>query len=98
MNKQDKVNYVKRQKQDRVHHCHWPGCPQQCKPAFWGCYKHWMKLPKVLRDKIWATYRPGQEKTQTPSAAYVRVAREVREWIHKNYPDTKRVKRADEEE
>ena len=76
-----KVAYVKSQKQTRDHHCHWPGCTKQVKPAVWGCYPHWMKLPKYLRDKIWATFRPGQETNYTPSREYVAVAREVQLWI-----------------
>jgi hypothetical protein len=56
-------------------------------PAMWGCYRHWMKLPKRLRDAIWAAFRPGQEANMTPSGEYVRVAREVRNWIKANYPN-----------
>jgi hypothetical protein len=81
MNKDDKVKYVKSQGQTRNHHCHWPGCNKQVPPAMWGCYAHWMKLPKVLRDKIWAAFRPGQETNLTPSREYLAVAREVQEWI-----------------
>jgi len=47
----------------------------------WGCKPHWFKLPLRLRNRVWATYKPGQETTKTPSAAYVKVALEVREWI-----------------
>lgn len=43
--------------------------------------KHWMRLPKRLRDKIWATFRPGQETNWTPSREYVKVAKEVQLWI-----------------
>jgi hypothetical protein len=63
------------------HHCHWPGCPIRVKPAVWGCMKHWKMLPLFLRNKIWATFRPGQEITKTPSPEYVRTAREVQDWI-----------------
>jgi hypothetical protein len=47
----------------------------------WGCKEHWFKLPKYLRDKIWREYRAGQEKTLTPSRAYLDVAHEVEAWI-----------------
>lgn len=77
----EKVAHVKRAGQTRDHHCHWPGCPEQVPPAKWGCIGHWRKLPKYLRDRIWATYRPGQEDTQTPSRAYIRVAHDVQVWI-----------------
>lgn len=64
-----------------AHTCHWPGCGKAVPPAMWGCKGHWFKLPKVLRDRIWETYRPGQEITKTPSAAYLAVAQEVQQWI-----------------
>lgn len=77
----EKVRYVKRQGQTRNHHCHWPGCDKQVPPAKWGCLPHWRRLPKYLRDKVWLTFRPGQEKNWTPSRAYVAVAREIQVWI-----------------
>ena len=85
---ESKRDYVRsRMKSDPDgHHCHWPDCPKQCPAAQWGCYKHWMMLPKYLRDKIWATFRPGQEETKTPSREYLAVAREVQQWIKENYP------------
>lgn len=67
------------------HHCHWPGCGKHVPASCWGCYPHWMKLPKRLRDKMWAAFRPGQEETKTPSCEYVQVAREVQVWIRENY-------------
>ena len=42
---------------------------------------HWFKLPKHLRDRIWGTYRPGQETTMTPSAEYIEAAKEAQAWI-----------------
>lgn len=77
----EKVAYVKEQRQTRLHECHWEGCLKQVPPAMWGCKEHWFRLPKILRDKIWRTYRPGQEKTLTPSAEYIEAAKEVRAWI-----------------
>lgn len=47
----------------------------------WGCRPHWFTLPKPLRDRIWATYRPGQEVTKTPSPAYLEAAHAVQAWI-----------------
>lgn len=70
-----------------VHHCHWPDCKREVPPKMWGCITHWRKLPKHLRDKIWATYRPGQEITKTPSRGYVIVAQQVQEWIKENNND-----------
>lgn len=68
----------------RGHKCHWPGCDRDVPAAMWGCYSHWMTLPKFLRDKIWRSYQPGQEISKTPSAAYVEVAREVQAWIEQH--------------
>lgn len=76
-----KVRYVLRQGQTRDHVCHWPGCTAQVPPAMWGCRSHWYSLPAALRAKVWATYRPGQEKTLTPSAEYLAVAQEIQRWI-----------------
>lgn len=63
------------------HTCHWPGCTKEVPPAMWGCKTHWFKLPQHLRNKIWATYRAGQEVTKTPSAEYIAAAQEVQQWI-----------------
>lgn len=77
----EKVAYVQSQKQSRDHTCHWPGCKRQVPPAMWGCKQHWFKLPANLRARIWATYRPGQEITQSPSLAYMDAAKAVQQWI-----------------
>jgi hypothetical protein len=79
-----KAEYVKDAKFIGGHTCHWPGCQVEVKPALWGCSKHWFKLPTSLRNKIWATYQPGQEVTKTPSPEYIAVANEVQEWISAN--------------
>ena len=47
----------------------------------WGCRAHWFKLPKPLRDRIWATYDPGQEIDGSPTEAYLDAAEAVQEWI-----------------
>lgn len=91
MDKKAKVDYVKKQTQTREHHCHWPGCKVQVKPALWGCRKHWFMLPALLRARIWATFQPGQEINCTPSADYVTVAREVQNWIKQNHPSETKV-------
>jgi hypothetical protein len=64
------------------HTCHWPGCAKAVPPAMWGCKPHWYALPKALRDRILATYRPGQEITKTPSVAYVQAAQDAQAWIN----------------
>ena len=63
------------------HTCHWTGCKVVVPPHLWGCRPHWYALPKALRDRIWATYVPGQEITKRPSKAYLAAARAVEQWI-----------------
>lgn len=82
--KRSKVDYVRSQGQTRKHTCHWTGCDKQVPPAMWGCKPHWMKLPRRLRLRVWASYRPGQEKDMKPSAEYLKVATEIQEWIKEN--------------
>lgn len=79
----DKRDYVRQRLRNDPgnHHCHWPGCETPVPAAQWGCRRHWMMLPKYLRDKVWLAFRPGQEISKTPSLAYLRVAREVQAWI-----------------
>lgn len=77
----DKAEHVRRAPQSRPHTCHWPGCRKQVPPAMWGCRFHWFQLPKTLRDRVWAAYRPGQEETGNVSEDYVAVARDVQRWI-----------------
>ena len=76
-----KADYVRSQPQTRKHQCHWPGCEKQVPPAMWGCGPHWFKLPANLRSAIWASYRPGQEITMTPSPTYLEAAKKVQAWI-----------------
>lgn len=80
----EKADHVRAARHVRGHTCHWPGCRKQVPPAMWGCRTHWYRLPLTLRNRIWRTYRIGQEDTQTPSQEYVSVAREVQKWISAN--------------
>lgn len=79
----EKVNYVRKRlaSDPGKHTCHWPGCSRKVPAAVWGCKPHWYALPQGLRNKVWATFRPGQEISKTPSREYVKVAREVQDWI-----------------
>lgn len=62
------------------HTCHWPGCSTPVPAKMWGCSKHWFTLPRILRGKIRATYRPGQEIDKRPSVEYLAVADEAQRW------------------
>lgn len=77
----NKYDHVRSAGQTRAHGCHWPGCPRQVPPALWGCREHWYRIPKPLRDRIWATYAAGQEIAGTPSAEYLEAADAVQRWI-----------------
>ena len=77
----NKAEHVRRANQTRPHTCHWPSCNKQVPPAMWGCKEHWFKIPKRLRDRIWATYKPGQEESLDVSEDYLKAADAVQEWI-----------------
>lgn len=57
------------------HTCHAEACQTQVPPAMFMCRSHWYALPKAMRDRVWALYRPGQEITKDPSDEYVAHAR-----------------------
>ena len=60
-----------------AHTCHAAGCDKAVPPAMFMCRRHWFKVPKPLRDAIWATYRRGQEVDKNPSAGYLENANEA---------------------
>jgi hypothetical protein len=64
--------------------CHWPGCSVLVSSKEWACPQHWALLPKLLRTKLTLTYRPDNPPQ---TIDYVRVSREVNEWIHVNAMD-----------
>jgi hypothetical protein len=45
------------------------------------CRRHWFALPKPLRDRIWQTYRSGQEDDKQPSHAYCEAATQAVTWL-----------------
>lgn len=58
-----------------VHHvCHARQCMTPVDPKMLMCKRHWYMVPKELRDKVWATYRSGQEVTKDPSMEYLDAA------------------------
>lgn len=59
------------------HTCHATGCKTAVPPNMWGCKRHWFMVPKPIRDRVWATYRPGQERDKDPSVPYLKAAREA---------------------
>jgi hypothetical protein len=63
------------------HFCHARRCDIPVPPSQFACRRHWFMLPKRLRDRIWAMYRPGQEVTKDPSDAYLAAALEAVEYL-----------------
>lgn len=78
----EKHNHVRHAGQTRSHSCHWPGCERQVKPAMWGCYGHWKRLPARIRADLWEAYKPGQEEGAAQiSPEYLVAAENARKWI-----------------
>ena len=40
-------------------HCPINGCSKQIDPSRLMCRRHWYLVPKLLRDRVWATWRSG---------------------------------------
>jgi hypothetical protein len=64
-----------------THTCHALGCTAEIPPALFMCKAHWYKLPKSMRDAIWATYRAGQEIDKRPKRHYVETARAAIDYV-----------------
>jgi hypothetical protein len=45
---------------DHADRCPVPGCGEQIDPSRLMCRRHWYRIPKVLRDQVWATWRSGR--------------------------------------
>lgn len=58
-----------------THHCHVPGCKKAVPPNLLMCLRHWSSVPKHLQNRVWKTYRRGQEVDKNPSAEYVAAAK-----------------------
>jgi hypothetical protein len=63
------------------HHCHATGCTHPVPPKLFMCRNHWYSLPKDMRDRIWKTYRRGQEIDKRPSAEYLEASRAAIKFI-----------------
>lgn len=58
-----------------AHTCHATDCPTRVPSEMFMCRPHWFRVPKMLRDRIWATYRRGQCNDMNPSDAYCEAAK-----------------------
>lgn len=75
-----------------AHTCHATNCNISIPPEMFMCRNHWFKLPKLIRNKIWETYRPGQCDDWNISHEYANAAREAVIFIANKeglIPDTK---------
>jgi hypothetical protein len=73
-----------RKGQPRAHECHAKGCTTQVPPALLMCAKHWRMVPQALKNRIWDTYQPGQERGNVePTDAYFEAQREAVEAVAK---------------
>lgn len=57
------------------HHCHATACKTAVPPEMLMCRKHWYMVPKAVRARVLATYRPGQCDDWRPSAEYCEAAK-----------------------
>lgn len=64
-----------------AHTCHATGCNKQVRPEMFMCSYHWFSLPKILRDRIWKTYKVGQCDDWNISHDYANAARECLAYI-----------------
>lgn len=56
------------------HTCHAFACETKVPPKLHMCRPHWAMVPKALQRRLWAEYRPGQERRMDPTPAYLRAA------------------------
>ena len=64
-----------------AHTCHATSCEVKTSPEMFMCRKHWFMLPKVMRNKIYSTYRVGQCDDWAISKEYSEVAKECVRFI-----------------
>jgi hypothetical protein len=63
------------------HACPWPDCGRTVPNELWGCRPHWYALPKPIRQRIWSSYRRGQENDGKISRQYLDAILEAQRWI-----------------
>jgi hypothetical protein len=61
-------------KRRATHRCHARACTKHVPPEMLMCKRHWFRVPKRVRDAVWAHYRPGQCDDMNPSQAWHRAA------------------------
>jgi hypothetical protein len=56
--------------------CPWPGCSKPTRASYLMCRTHWYALPFEIRERILATFRPGQTAL-TASSEYLEALRDA---------------------
>lgn len=57
------------------HQCVARGCTRLVGQAHLMCGHHWRRVPRKLRQRIWGTWRPGQQYDHDPSPDFVHAVR-----------------------
>jgi hypothetical protein len=55
-------------------HCQVPSCSEQIDQSRLMCRHHWYRVPKPLRDQVWATWRSGRGTLSAEHQSAVRLA------------------------
>jgi hypothetical protein len=55
-------------------HCQVPGCDEQIDPSRLMCRGHWYRVPKQLRDQVWATWQSGRGASSSEHQGAARLA------------------------
>jgi hypothetical protein len=58
----------------RARRCPIPYCGELIDPSRLMCRTHWHLIPKQLRDRVWATWRSGEEALSSEHLEAVRLA------------------------
>ena len=64
-----------------MHVCHATGCKVLTNRVTSICRRHWYSLPREMRARIWAAYRPGQCDDRQISREYADAARDALRYI-----------------
>ncbi len=70
-----------------MHTCHAYKCSKPVPQILFMCKPHWFALPKEMRDKIYANYTKGQERSWAITNKYADIAQECIKWLAKRYHD-----------
>ena len=57
-----------------AYRCPVSGCGEQVDPSRLMCRGHWYRLPRPLRDLVWATWRSGEGALSSEHLEAVRLA------------------------